>query len=198
MDRSMAACDPPAKAICTREVAVTHRSDAGEITLGRLFRLGFVVLFVCLLFLFIDTKHRMAGYQAVHGQGIPGTITVTKCDSHRLGTVCTGNFVSADGKIQRHGVHVNGVKAMEDQPLPAAITGEHAKEVWTVDGSPWTNFSVIQFGALIPLAVVLAMAWSFLSGGPRTWRARSQAVRARFAQDKAAAHAREVRMGRVH
>jgi hypothetical protein len=177
---------------------VTHRSDAGEITLGRLLRLGFVVLFACLLFLFLDTKHRMAGYQAVNGQGITGTVTVTKCDAQRFTTVCTGDFRSSDGKIRRPDVHINGVRAMESQPLPAAITGPQAKEAWSADGAPWLYLSVFQLGALIPLAVVLAMVWSFISGGPRAWRARSRAVRARYAHDRAAAYARQVRMGRVH
>jgi len=177
---------------------VTHRSDAGEITLGRLLRLGFVVVFACLLFLLFDTKHRMAGYHAVHGQGIPGTITVTKCDSQRLGTVCTGNFVSADGQVQRHDVRVNGVKAMDAQPLAAAVTGANAKEAWTADGSPWLSFSVVQFAALIPLAVLLATIWTFISGGPRTWRTKSHAMRARYARDRAVAHERQIRMGRIH
>jgi hypothetical protein len=177
---------------------VTHPSDAGEITLGRLLRLGFVVVFACLLFLFLDTKHRTVGYQAVHGQGIPGSITVTKCDSHQLGTICTGDFISTDGKVQRRDVRVNGVEAMAARPLPAAVTGPDAQEAWTADGSPWLNPSVFQLSALIPLAVVLAMLWSFLTGGPRTWRAQSHALRAKYARDRAGAHQRQVRMGRVH
>ena len=177
---------------------MTHRSDAGEITLGRLLRLGFVVVFAGLLFLLLDTKHRTAGYQAVHGQGILGSITVTKCDPHQLGTVCTGDFVSTDGKVRRHDVRVNGVDAMTARPLPAAITGPHAKEAWTVAGSPWLKPSFFQLSALIPLAIVLAMLWSFLTGGPRTWRARSHALRAKYARDRAVAHDRQVRMGRVH
>jgi hypothetical protein len=177
---------------------VTQRSDAGEITLGRLLRLGFVVVFACILFLFLDTKHRTAGYQAVHGQGIPGSITVTKCDSHQLGTVCKGDFVSTNGRIQRHDVRVNGIEAMAARSVPAAVTGPDANEAWTVDGSPWLKLSVFQLSAFIPLAVVLAMLWSFLSGGPRTWRAQSHALRAKYARDRAVAHQRQVRMGRVH
>ena len=177
---------------------MTHRSDAGEITLGRLLRLGFVVVFACLLFLFLDTKHRTAGYNAVHGHGVPGSIMVTKCDSHQLGTICTGDFVSTDGTLQRHDVRVNGVEAMAARPLPAAVTGPDAKEAWTADGSPWLNPSVFQLSALIPLAIVLAMLWSFLTGGPRTWRARSHALRAKYARDRAVAQQRRVRMGRVH
>lgn len=177
---------------------MTHRSDAGEITLGRLLRLGFVVVFACLLFLLLDTKHRTAGYQAVHGQGIPGSITVTKCDSHQFGTVCKGDFVSADGTVQRHDVRVNGVEAAVGRPLQAAVTGPDADEAWTVNGSPWLNPSVFQLSAMIPLAIVLAMLWTFLTGGPRTWRAQSHALRAKYARDRAVAQERKVRMGRVH
>jgi hypothetical protein len=200
MDLPEAACDPPAKSGFERPgVTVTRRPDAGEITLGRTLRLGFVVLLACLLFLFFDTKHRMAGYQAVHGDGIPGGITVTKCDSRWLGgTTCVGNFVSSDGKIQRHGIHVNGVKAVDAQVLPAAIGGEHAKEAWTSDGTPWLDLSAIQVAALIPLVVALAAIWTFLRGGPRTWRTQSRVVRARVARGRAAARERQVRMGRVH
>lgn len=179
---------------------MTRRSDAGEITLGRALRLGLVILFVCVLFLFLDTKHRMAGYRAVHGDGIPGTVTVTKCDARWLGgTTCTGNFVSSDGKTLRHGVRVNGVKPVDaGAALPAAIGGEHAKEAWTSDGAPWLDLSAFQVAALIPLAVALAAMRTFLRGGPRTWRRRSRGMRARFARDRAASHERQVRMGRVH
>jgi hypothetical protein len=177
---------------------VTHRSDAGEITLGRLLRLGLVILFVCFLFLFFDTKHRMAGYQAVHGQGIPGSIAVTKCETHWLGTVCKGNFVSSDAKIHLHDVRLNGIKAMDADLLPAAITGGHAKEAWTDYGSPWNDLSVIQVSALIPLILVLATVWTFLRGGPQGWRTQSRALRTRYDRGRAGAREREVRMGRVH
>lgn len=175
-----------------------YRSDAGEITLGRLLRLGLVVVFACLLFLFFDTKHRTAGYQAVHGQGISGSITVTTCDPHRFATVCKGDFVSADGKVKRHDVRVNGVEAMADRPMAGAVTGPNAGEAWPADGSPWLKPSVFQLSALIPLAVVLAVIWSFLAGGPRGWRAQSHALRAKYARDRAVAYRRQVRMGRVH
>lgn len=198
----MTACDPPAKGPrgTYRHVggAVTHRSDAGEITLGRLLGLGFIVVIACTLFLFHDAKHRMVGYHAVHDQGIRGAVTVTKCDAKRFGTVCTGNFVSFDGAVQRHGVRVNGVEAMAAKPVAVAIAGPHAGEAWTVDGTPWTHMSMVQFAALLPPAVAVAMLWSFLSGGPRGWLAHSQALRARFDRDRAVAHARRVRMGRVH
>ena len=177
---------------------MTYRSDAGEMTLGRALRLGLVVLFICFLFLFFDTKHRMAGYQAVHGQGVPGTVTLTKCESQLLGRACTGNFVSSDGKIQRHGVRVNGTNAMDTQALPAAIIGENATEAWTAYGSPWFDLSVVQISAMIPLAVALAILWSFLRGGPRTWRMQSHMMRARAARNRAAAQSRQTRMGRVH
>jgi hypothetical protein len=127
-----------------------------------------------------------------------GSITVTKCDAHQLGTVCTGDFVSADGKVQRHDVRVNGVEALAAGTLPGAVTGPDADEAWTADGTPWLTPSIFQFSALIPLAVVLAMLWTFLTGGPRTWRAQSHALRAKYARDRAVAHQRQVRMGRVH
>jgi hypothetical protein len=179
-------------------VAVTYRSDAGEITLGRLIGTGLVIFFVCLLFLFVDVRHRMAGYEAVHGQGVSGTISVTKCESNQLGSHCVGNFLSADGKIQRKDVRVNGVKTAESQVLPAAITDADADEAWTAEGQPWLSFSAIQLAALVPVVMALAMLWAFIAGGPRTWRAQSHAVRSRFERGREAAHEREVRLGRVH
>jgi hypothetical protein len=177
---------------------VTHRSDAGEITLGRLFGLGLVVVFACLLFLVIDVKHRMTGYQAVNGEGIKGAVSVATCESHQFGGLCTGNFVSSDGRIQRQDVRINGVKTAAGQTVPAAIAGAGADEAWTMEGSPWTTPSVVVFAALIPVAMAIGMIWNVIMGGPSAWRAQSRAVRARHARGRDQAHEREVRLGRVH
>jgi hypothetical protein len=176
---------------------VTHRSDAGEITLGRLIGLGGVVFFACLLFLFVDVKHRMAGYEAVNGQGILGTASVMKCEKQPLGSKCTGDFVSSDGKIQRHDVRINGAHA-GDTEVSAAITGAGSNEAWTTDGSPWLTPSIVLLGALIPVVGVAAMIWTLIVGGPTAWRMQGEVVRSRYARDRASAHEREVRMGRVH
>jgi hypothetical protein len=177
---------------------VTHRSDAGEITLGRLIGIGLVVVFACLLFLIVDVRHRMAGYQAVNGQGIRGTVSVAACESHRLGRLCTGNFVSSDGRVQRQDVRINGVKTAERQTVPAAIAGAEADEAWTTGGSPWTTPSVVLFAALIPVAMAVGMLWNLFAGGPSAWRAQGRAMRARHARDRDLAREREVRLGRVH
>lgn len=176
---------------------MTRRADAGEITLGRLVGLGGVVFLACLLFLYVDVKHRMAGYEAVRGQGIQGTASVTKCEKQPLGSLCIGNFVSSDGKIQHDDVRINGAHE-GDTEVPAAITGADSDEAWTTDGTPWLTPSMVQLGALIPVIGVLAMLWTLIIGGPTAWRMQGGAVRSRFARDRASAHEREVRMGRVH
>jgi hypothetical protein len=166
--------------------------------MGRLIGISLVIFFACLLFLFVDVKHRMAGHDAVNGQGIPGTISVTECESNQLGSRCVGNFISTDGKIQRKDMRVNGVKTAEFQVVPAAITDADADDAWTAEGSPWLDVSVIQLAALAPVVMGLAMLWTLIAGGPRAWRAQSHAVRNRFERGREAAHEREVRLGRVH
>ena len=177
---------------------MTYRSDAGEITLGRLIGTGLVVLFACLLFLIIDVRHRMAGYQAVNGRGIIGTVTVAGCESHQFGRMCTGNFVSSDGKVQRPDVRINGVDTARGQTLSAAVTDAGSDEVWTTEGSPWTTPSLILFATLFPVGIAIGLIWSVIRGGPSTWRSRGRAVRARYARDRVHAQERETRMGRVH
>jgi hypothetical protein len=192
MERSIAACDSPAKSkprSDSREVAVTDRSDAGEMTLGRMIGLGSMVFIACLLFLFFDAKHRIAGYETAHGHGLQGTVTVANCKSQLLGgSVCSGDFVSADGKIQRHDVRINGAKTAGTQIAPAAISGADADEAWTTEGSPWSAPSTVQLGALAAIVLVI---WLAIRGGPGAWMNR-------YAQDRAHAHEREVRLGRVH
>ena len=177
---------------------MTHRSDAGEITLSRLIGTSLVILFACLLFLFIDVRHRISGYEAVNGQGIAGSVSVVECESQRFSRVCTGNFISSDGKIQRYDVRINGAKTADGQVLAAAITGADADEAWTAEGTPWMNASVIQAAALLPVAMILVMIWTLIKGGPSAWREQGHAVRARYARDRDLAHEREVRLGRVH
>jgi hypothetical protein len=147
------------------------------------------VFIACLLFLFFDVKHRVAGYETAHGHGIPGTVTVANCESQRLGgSACSGDFVSNDGKIRRHDVRVNGAKTAGTQAMPAAISDADADEAWTIEGSPWGSPSTVQLAAI---AAILLVIWLAIRGGPTAWVGR-------YAQDRAQAHEREVRLGRVH
>jgi hypothetical protein len=175
-----------------------RRYDSGEITLGRLIGIGSVVFFACLLFLFIDTRHRVSGYQITNGHGISGTVSVTQCESQRLGTLCTGDFVSADGTVRRHDIRVNGASDQLRQGMPAAVSDVNATEAWTTDGHPWLAVSPVQLAALAPVVLILALVWGTVRAGPLSWRYHGYSLRSRYARDRALVRARAARMGRVH
>jgi len=178
-----------------------HR-DGGQLTVGRAAALSAAVLIVALVFLQGDVRHRMAGYEAVHGHGILGTVTVTKCSTDGLGTSCRGDFTSQDGSLHRANLTVNGPSGLSDKvlpvSLPAAVTGRGAHEAWSVDGSPWWRPSVVQLAALVPVALALAYLWMLLTGGPAVWRAQAGVLRTMRDQDRETAHREEVRRGHVH
>jgi hypothetical protein len=171
-----------------------------------------VIFLSCALFIIVDVEHRVDGYQAVHGQGIVGTVTVTGCEKHRTGTFCIGDFSSADGRILRPEVRVNGAVELlgwseGDGPptgsvrLPSALTAADADEAWTLDGVPWLRPSVVQITALLPVAAVVTVLWGLLREGPRGWRYRRMR-RGRMPRGgvvrREMAMARMSRRGRVH
>jgi hypothetical protein len=181
-----------------------------------LLKFAAVVFLACLLFLVVDVSHRVAGYQAVHGHGIQGTVTVTSCEAHRTGTFCTGDFKSADRRVTESGIRINGAAELlgwsageglsaGSVRLPAALSPSDTGEAWTADGDPWLQPSAIQLAAMAPVAAVLAVLWRLLSGGPRSWQYRAQRARMRRMRRggggvvrREMALARMSRRGRVH
>lgn len=179
-----------------------------------LLKLVAVVFLGCALYLVVDVSHRVDGYRAVNGQGIRGTVTVTGCEAHRTGTFCTGDFGSADGRITKSEIRVNGAaellgwSAGDGRPagsvrFPAVLSAADAEEAWTLDGQPWMRPSVVQVTALLPVAAVLAVLWGLLRGGPRAWRYRRMMRRSRMRRGggvvrREMARARGARRGRVH
>jgi len=176
--------------------------DSGQITVGRAALLSGLVLIVAVIFLQGDIRHRIGGYDAVHGNGILGTATVTSCGSDVFGTTCHGDFTSEDGTLRLHGLTVNGPSGLSKTKLPtalpAAVTGPHAHEAWSVAGEPWWRPSIVQLIALVPVALALAYLWSLLIGGPPAWRAQAGILRTMRDQERAIAHREEVRRGHVH
>jgi hypothetical protein len=176
--------------------------DAGQITVGRAALLAGLVLIVAVIFLQGDIRHRIAGYEAVHSNGILGTVTVTSCSADTLGTTCHGDFSSEDGTLRLHHLTVNGPSGLSKTTLPttipAAVTGPRAHEAWSVTGDPWWRPSIVQFAALVPVALALAYLWSLLLGGPTAWRAQAGMLRTLRDQERLIAHREEVRRGHVH
>jgi hypothetical protein len=149
----------------------------GAISLRGLLKFSALVFLACLLFLVVDVWHRVAGYQAIHGQGIRGTVTVTSCEQHRSGTFCTGDFASADGRVTRPGVRINGAAELlkwtgeAGRPAPAAhvsaaLSVRDAGEAWTLDGLPWLRPSPVTLTALAPVAIALILVWAELRDIP--------------------------------
>jgi hypothetical protein len=199
--------------LSVQEVTMAHiRRDAGAISLRGLLNLSAIVFLVCLLFLVIDVRHRMTGYRAAYGQGVKGTVTVTACGSHLTGTYCTGDFTSADGRVRRAGVRVNGAMELLDRAghghgltapvsYPAALSGPRADEAWTLDGTPWLRPSTALVTAFVPVAVPVLLAWALLRGGPLNRRrrlARARLIRTRRSQRHELTRLRDSRRGRVH
>jgi hypothetical protein len=188
------------------------RRDSGTISPRGLLNLSAIVFLLCLLFLIIDARHRMTGYRAAYGQGIKGTVAVTECGSHLTGTYCTGDFTSADGRVRRAGVRVNGAMELLDRArhghglpapvsYPAAISGAKADEAWTLDGTPWLRPSTAQITALVPVAIPVLLAWALLHGDPRSRRRRLQRarlIRTRRTHRRELSRLRDSRRGRVH
>ncbi|HEV7934713.1 MAG TPA: hypothetical protein VGP70_20690 [Actinomadura sp.] len=188
------------------------RQDAGAISLRGLLNLSAIVCLLCLLFLIIDVRHRMTGYRAAYGQGIKGTVAVTSCGSHLTGTYCTGDFTSADGRVRRAGVRVNGAMELLDRAghggglpgpvsYPAALSGAKAGEAWTLDGTPWLRPSIPQVVALVPVAIPVLLAWALLRGGPHGRRrrlGRARLIRTRRNQRRELSRLRDNRRGRVN
>lgn len=166
------------------------RRDAGASTLGNLVFLAVVVILVSGIYLLMDVRHRMAGYDAVHGKGIAGTVSVTRCEATDWRTYCVGSFTSTDGQVVRNNIRVNGaarlmrwngVPLTAPVELPAVITGAKADQAWTANGVPWLEFSRGQLIGLAPIAIAAALLWRLLSGrGPmdRTSRKESEKQRA--------------------
>jgi hypothetical protein len=152
------------------------------ITLGRLLTIGSVILLSCLIFLFLDVRHRIAGYKSVTS-GIIGTASVTECEWHRYGSYCTGTFTSADGKVTRPGVRINGAAELlnwnRNTPatVPAAITDQWADEAWTTEGAPWLRLSPFLGLALTPVALLVLFAWAFTRAGMYDWWMRLDHLR---------------------
>jgi hypothetical protein len=177
-----------------------------------LLKLVAVVFLGCALFLVVDVGHRVTGYQTAHGKGIRGTVTVTGCAAHRTGTFCVGDFTSADGRVVRSKIRVNGAAELlkwsggSGRPaavtrIPAALSAPGAGEAWTLAGRPWLRPSLVQVTALAPVATVLAMIWALVRGGPRSWRYRLDRARMRRGSGvvrREMALARMARRGRVN
>jgi hypothetical protein len=187
------------------------RPDTGAISLSRLLNFCAVIFVVCTLFLIIDVRHRMTGYRAVHGQGIQGTVTVTECRSHLISRYCTGDFTSADGRVARSGVRVNGAVELLDQAghtggpaapvrLSAVVSKAGADEAWTLQGEPWMRLGKAQVTALVPVAVPAVVLWALLRGGPGNRRRRidrAWLIQSRWSHRREVAHLRRIRRGRV-
>jgi hypothetical protein len=186
--------------------------DTGAISVKGLLKFSLIVFLFCLIFLVMDVRHRMAGYQAVHGHGIQGTATVTRCQSHPFSRFCTGHFTSADGRVNRSGIRVNGAMASlgrerhgarpatpMDHPVdyPAVLASAKADEVWTVDGDPWLRPSMAQVSALVPVSIPVLVAWGLVRGGPRSRRQRLERARLIRSHRHEVARLREIRRGRI-
>lgn len=194
---------------CHGTYPLEHR---GAISLKGLLKFSAVVFLACLLFLVVDVWHRVAGYQAVHGQGIRGAVTVTGCEAHRTGAFCTGDFRSADGRVTKSKIRINGAVELlawsggDGLPagsvrFPAVLSASDAGEAWTLDGRPWLRPSAAQVAALAPVAAVLAVLWGLVRGGPRSWRYRMDRARMRQGRGvlrREIAQARMARRGRVN
>lgn len=150
------------------------RRDAGSSALGNLLYLAAILVVVCGLYFLMDVRHRMAGYDAVHGKGITGTVRVTHCESDDWRAYCVGDFSSAEGRVVHKKVRVNGAARLlhwtggpltSPTELPAAMTGAGADDAWTADGVPWLEFSRVQIIAMAPLALAAALVWKLLGGG---------------------------------
>lgn len=185
------------------------RPDTGAISLSGLLKLSAVVFLVCLLFLIVDVRHRVTGYKAVYGQGIQGTVTVTECGSHRFGRFCTGDFTSADGRVKRSEIRVNGglqlverarngVRPALPAQFPAALSGAKADEAWTLDGKPWMRPSKAQVIALVPVAAPVIALWVFVRRGASGRRLRTNRARAIRTKRTVRRERNQVRRGRVH
>jgi hypothetical protein len=177
------------------------------ITLGRLITIGTAILLTCLIFLFLDVRHRMTGYKSVNS-GIMGTATIAECEQHRFGSRCTGTFTSADGSVKRSGVRVVGAAelldwnqgqgpAAPDAPavVPAAIADQWADEAWTTEGAPWLRFSLFSALALAPLALLVLFAWAFTRAGTYDWWMRLD--HARGTRTRGVQRRENLRMGRT-
>ncbi|MBC6461832.1 hypothetical protein [Actinomadura sp. HBU206391] len=187
------------------------RPDSGAISLSGLLNFCAVIFLVCALFLFIDVRHRMTGYRAVHGQGIQGTVTVTDCGSHLINTYCTGDFTSADGRVSRSEIRVNGGPELLGETgahggptvpvhLPAVLSDADADEAWTLQGNPWMRLGKAQVLALVPVAAPVVVLWILLRGGAGNRRQRIDRVRliqSRRTHRREIAHLRKIRRGRI-
>ncbi|GAA2091056.1 hypothetical protein [Actinomadura alba] len=164
------------------------RPDNGAISLSGLLNFCAVVILVCALFLIIDVRHRMTGYRAVYGQGVQGTATVTDCGSHLISTYCVGDFTSADGRVKRSEIRVNGAAELLEETgrgprsaapvlVPAVMSDAGAGEAWTLQGKPWLRPGKAQLLALVPVAAPVVVLWILLRGGPGARRQRIDHVR---------------------
>lgn len=187
---------------------------SGFITVRYLFAVVGIACLVALLFLVMDLRHRVDGYRAVSGSRITGLATLTRCEWHQTGSVCVGDFVSADNRVRRPGIRINGAagilnwsRSKGEGPPPAgtkvrAVLAEPtADEAWTLDGDPWLDFSPLHVYMLIPVALGAAVGMSVVRGGVAGWRTRRYRARwrrlrrdnRRIRQGK-----RRTRRGQVH
>jgi hypothetical protein len=187
------------------------RPDSGAISLSGLLNFFALIFLVCALFLIIDVRHRMTGYRVVHGQGIRGTATVTDCGSHLITTYCVGDFTSADGRVKRSEIRVNGAAELLEETgygrrpaapvlVPAVISDAGAGEAWTLQGKPWMRLGKAQALALVPVAAPVVALWLLLRGGPAGRRQRIDHVlliRSRRTHRREIARLRRIRRGRI-
>jgi hypothetical protein len=176
------------------ESMALRQRDAGAGTVRELLFLGSLAVLVCALYLVMDVRHRVEGHRAVHGKGVGGTATVTRCAKDTWRTYCSGDFISDDGKVVRRNVRINGAADLlgwDGGAFPgparhrAAISRGEADEVWTAEGVPWWTFSRGQLLVTAFVGLGLGALWRSLSFGDRETR-------------RELARQRMIRQGRVH
>jgi hypothetical protein len=187
---------------------------SGFITVRYLSAVVGLVCLAALIFLIMDLRHRVDGYRAVTGSRITGLATVTRCQWNQTGSVCRGDFVSADNRIRRAGIRVNGAATIlnwtrskgDGRPpagtkVRAVLADPTADEAWTLDGEPWMDFSRLHVYMLIPVALGAAFGLSVVRGGVSGWRVRryrSRWRRLRRDNRRIRHDQRRTRRGQVH
>jgi hypothetical protein len=167
-------------------VASAHSSStAGLVAVRHLLAVAAACCLAIVIFLVVDIDHRVEGYRTATTSGTRGLATLTRCEWRRTGSFCVGDFASADNRIRRPGIRINGAAEIlnwgaangSGPPPPAtkvraAVAGPEADEAWALDGGPWLNFSLLHAVVLLPLALAVAALRRVFRGGLSGWRTR--------------------------
>lgn len=135
---------------------------------------------LALLFITVITPEAGPAWEAAHGRGIPGTLTVEHQECGKADCTQRGPFVSTDGKLTFPEARLTepGLEMDPGQHIRVLYAG-NAPRVFRADSShAWIEDEVLLFGSIVTLAVWCRQVTLALRSRQRQGRQTRQVRRA--------------------